>query len=244
MKNKMIGRASTILLAASLSASLLAATFDTAQLNKKMKDAGSNMSVLSATEVWEGTFFVGIGNKETGVYTNLILSEKQDIGFSVSGSAIFDSDAAEKAKEINDVVQKNQLSIVDHTVSNIPEGAKLYFNGAEMAKKDVTVVVVDPKCPHCKNELESEIKKLYEAGKPVIVISIGMLSEESLKTSATLVEKKKEIGNDFSKMLAIFNGDGQTTASEESLAIANEVSQKLLSLEPIAAGVPYKYTRQ
>jgi hypothetical protein len=218
-----------------------------AQLNKDQNDTKVPvLIVIDSQKIGDDMFFVVTGNEKENVYLNVITSGNADIGIvpaQVLPLAGKDKLSAE-FKKVDEMFSKIKGRQFAEIYSKIGNADTFYFNGAKASSGGYRVFMVDPKCPHCLDEINIEMVKANDAGEAFAVLPTAAFGEDSADSVTYILNNgSKDNFNDFKKTFLDSPTKSIGSRDEKKRASVLETSKVIFS-SSVVTGVPFVFIKK
>lgn len=241
-----------IIASMAVSALLLASdTFDSERVNKNLatfnKEQNLSMKVLGSSPIGKNFHFVVVGDLEANKFMNIVVGDDVDIAIApaqivpLSPTKEWD-DQKSKLDEMLNSMKKISREPVSKVLTKLTKdlGSEniFYFNGADKAN-EYEIFVVDPKCPHCQDEITSLLETLATTDKPFAVMPLAAFGGDSIDSVVYLLKNTKK--GDFKTFATLFvEAQGR---SEQDDIIKEKImkASELIFSTGLVSGVPFSF---
>ncbi|MDD4969757.1 MAG: hypothetical protein PHT07_10060 [Paludibacter sp.] len=241
----------TLILSVLLSMSLMAAeTLNTEKVNANLstfnKENGLEMKVIGSSPLGKDLYFVVVGDIKANKFMNIVVGREADIAIApnqvvpLSPNVEWENQKTGLTAMLKSI-EKMSMGPASKQLSKIYKGIDrkniLYFNGAEKSE-NYDVFIVDPKCPHCQEEISSINLGIAKTGKPFAIVPVAAFGEDSVDSVVYVVKNQK---SDFESFAKVFK-DAQEKTDVDAEAKANVLKTTAdVFGSGLVKGVPFRF---
>lgn len=209
------------------------------------KEIGMESEVVKSLDIDEGLKFVIVEAKKTGMRLPIFATSNGNsiLGYTKEFFTSRQSVTKKIEQEIEALMEHNKKTRdkeIQKLIARIPQNAIIKLDN----KKDKTLVVIsDPECPYCRNELRNIEKRLKEAN--VYMILAPVHGKSAFIKSELIYQKTAKVRSSDEKIEIIRKYfDPKVNLSSEELKIEPTITEKNANIifnSGLIRGVPFVF---
>ena len=235
-----------------VSVSLLASgAFNSERVNENLaafnKEQNLSMKVLGESPIGNNFHFVVVGDLKANKFMNIVVGDDADIAIApaqivpLSPTKEWDSQKAKLDEMLNSMkkISREPASReLTKLTKSLGDDNVFYFNGADKAN-EYEVFVVDPKCPHCQDEMATVINALSNSNKPFAVMPLAAFGEDSVDSVVYLLKNSKK--SDFKTFATAFK-EAQEKSESDPVVKEKVLKESMMVFSSgLVNGVPFSF---
>lgn len=206
------------------------------------KITGLSLTVVKEAPLSDTSSFAILKDPKSNAFSSAIFFKNED--YAVVPSNTIPLVSAESWAKTQAPIMKMFVDLKNEEASKVygevPTFMKIHFGKDTKSKK---VVIVDPQCPGCNQELHGSLKESYDKGESFTVCVVAAFGERSVDDVQSLISK--DYGGDFTKFLKEFDdskGKQVAGGNAERRADILSASSKVFA-NGIIEGVPFTFMK-
>jgi hypothetical protein len=216
--------------------------FAIAKLEKFNKENRSNLHIIKQTKLSDHSIYTILEDSVAHKFASAIFFDNED--FAIMPASILPflekKDWDKKQVEIGQIFSDvKNIKMTELYETSVPSFMKLHFGPN---KDESMIYVLDPKCPHCKDEINGKMLESYKKGESFGVALVSIFGESSV--DATMYMLKDDYNGDFNKFIAKLEKMDETVGSENNDSKKREqvlLTTDTLTQSGIMVGTPFEF---
>lgn len=227
------------------------ASFDAEKINKNLesfnKEQHLEMKVIGSSPIGKNFTFVVVGDMKANKFMNIVVGDDADIAIAPAQIVpLLQTPEWEKQKNgLENMLASMKKMFPDpiakelsRITQSVDQENIFYFNGAEKTT-DYEIFIIDPKCPHCQEDVATAISDLEKTKKPFAILPLAAFGEDSIDSVIYLLKNSKR--GDFESFKKTFKESLEKSATDDALKEKVMKTSMEVFSTGLVRGVPFKY---